>query len=121
MPIQLSAANIETLTLGGTTVETHDTAAVSSSNTDYLGSQIIATFLEGTPPNNSFSALVRGRTRSITVDLNTGNWNTSAGTRGTLSSAALTALQNNQKNLRNGLENIANAVGLIPGTVVAWT
>lgn len=121
MPIQYSAGNTETFTLGGSTVETHDAAAISSSNTDFLGNQITVVFIDGTPATNSFAGFSRSKTRSISIDMVTGKWNSSSGTSGTLSGAQLTGLQNNQKSLKNGIENIANAIGLIPGTIVAWT
>ena len=121
MPIQYAAGNIETFTLGGSTVETHDSAAISTSNTDFLGNQITITFIDGTPATNSFAGFSRSKIRSITIDMVTGKWNTSTGSQGTLSGAQLTALQNNQRSLKNGIENIANAIGLIPGSIVAWT
>lgn len=121
MPISLSAANIETLTLGGVTVSTHDTEAISTSQTDFLGNQITVTFAQGTPASNSFASDARAKIHSLTIDMSTGKWNTSTGVTGTLGAGALTTLQTNQRNLKNAMETIANNIGLIPGTVVAWT
>lgn len=121
MPVQYAAGNIETFTLGGSTVETHDSAAISTANTDFLGNQITVVFIDGTPASNSFAGFARSKARSLTIDMVTGKWNSSTGSSGTLSGAQLTALQNNQRNLKNGMENIANAIGIIPGTIVAWT
>lgn len=121
MPISLSAAQVETLTLGGSVVFTHDTEAVSSSQTDFLGLTMTVVFAQGTPASNAFATDGRAKIHSLNIDLSTGHWNSSTGTSGTLTSPQLTALQTNQRNLKNGLETIANAIGLIPGTVVAWT
>jgi len=121
MPVTLQAAQIETLTLGGSTVFTHDTEAVSFISTDVLGLQMTVTFAQGTPASNSFGTDARAKTHTLVIDLSTGKWNASSGTSGTLGSPSLTALNTNQKNLKNALETIANAIGLIPGTVVAWT
>ena len=123
MPITLNAGAIETFTLGGSTVATHDTEAISTSQTDYLGLTMTVVFAQGTPASNSFATDARAKTHTLNIDLATGKWNTSVGTQGTLPGATLTSLQNNQRALKNGLENIANSISpaLIPGTVVAWT
>lgn len=121
MPIQKASGQIETFTLGGSTVETHDASALSAVNTQFLSSIITAQFVDGTPANNSFASFPRANTATLTINLSTGKWTTSVGTTGTLSAGQLNAIKNNQTNLRNGLENVANAIGLLPGTVVAFT
>ena len=121
MPIQKAAGAIETFTLGGSTVETHDAHALTEIHTLFLSNTMTVVFSEGTPATNSFGSFPRAHVATMTIDLVTGKWTNSAGATGTLSGAQLTAVNNNQKALRNGLETIANATGLTPGTIVAWT
>lgn len=120
MPIQKSAGNIETFTLGGSLVETHDATAIATTHTEFITNVFVATFTDGTPATNSFATFPRAKSAFLNIDMTTGNWRTSAGTSGTLSAGQLTALNANQKNLKNGIENLANAIGLTPGTIVAW-
>ena len=121
MPIQKAAGAIEVFTLGGTPFETHDATGIIQTNVIYPSSTLTATFADGTPASNAFASFPRVNTVTLTIDIATGRWRTSAGTIGTLSGAQLTAIKNNQTSLKNGLENLANAIGLTPGTIVAWT
>ncbi len=121
MPIQKAAGAIETFTLGGSVVETHDAHALTEIHTLFLSNTMTVIFPEGTPATNSFGSFPRAKIATLTIDLVTGKWTSSAGSTGTLSGAQLTAINNDQRALRNGLETIANAIALTPGTVVAWT
>lgn len=121
MPIQRAAGTIETFTVGGSTVETHDASALTETHNLFLSNQLRAVFADGTPATNSFGSFPRANTFTLTINTTSGRWISSAGTSGTLSGGQLTAIKNNQTALRNGLENIANAIGLLPGTIVAWT
>ncbi len=121
MSIQKGAGAIELFTIGGSTVETHDAAAIAIAHTAFLTNNLTATFVEGTPASNSFATFPRVKTATLNINIATGAWTTSAGTSGTLGAGAVTAIKNNQTNLKNGLENVANAIGLLPGTIVAWT
>lgn len=121
MPISLQAANIETITLGGSVVITNDTEAVSQAISDFIGGDLNVTLAQGTPASNAFTTNARAKTHTLRINVLNGQWNTSTGQQGTLGGAALTALQTNQRNLKNALETIANNIGLVSGTVVAWT
>ncbi len=121
MPIQKASGQIETFTLGGSTVETHDATALTETHNLFLSNTLAVVYTDGTPATNSFATFPRVKTATLTINTVTGKWTTSAGTTGTLSGGQLTAIKNNQTALRNGLENIANAIGLTPGTIVAWT
>ncbi len=102
-------------------VETHDATALTETRNLFLTNTLAVTFSDGNPANNTFASFPRANTATLTINTVTGKWTTSAGTTGTLTGGQLTAIKNNQTNLRNGLENIANAIGLVPGTIVAWT
>lgn len=121
MPIQKAAGQIETFTLGGSTVETHDATALIETHNFFQPNTLRVIYADGTPANNSFASFPRANVATLVINTATGKWTSSAGTTGTLSGAQLNAIKNNQTALRNGLENIANAIGLTPGTVVAWT
>jgi hypothetical protein len=125
MPISIPASAIEVFQRNGVTIETHDTAALCFVVSDLLSGSLNATMLYGTPASNSFA---KGPTAgpqtapiTITINLTSGVWNSSNGLSGTLLSATLTALNTNQKNIRNAIESIVNANSVIPGSVVAWT
>lgn len=125
MPISLAGAQTETFQRNGVTIETHDSGALGSTFTDFLGQTETATFVFGTPANNSFTQgpTFGVQTSPVIVEINlaTGQWRTNKGTSGTIGAGALTTLNNNERNRRNGLETIANAQGWVTGTVTAWT
>jgi len=121
MPVTLSAGGIETYTLGGVTVESHVASAIIGINDNFPGKTSVYTFAQGGPSDNTFAPGPRSSTPTISVDLVTGRYVTSTGLTGTLTGAQLTALLNSQRTEKNAIENFANAIGLLPGTVVAYT
>ncbi len=121
MSISLLAANQESYVKGGSTIEANNAAALIGINTSFPANQVQFTFSQGTPATNSFVPGPRSSNPTLSVDLVAGNWTTSTGLSGTLSGAQLTALNTNQRNLRNAVENLANAINMIPGSIVAWT
>ncbi len=120
MSVQKAAGNIELFTVGGSTVETHDAVGITQVHTLFPTSMTVV-LSDGTPASNAFTTFARAKAASMTINLVTGAWTTTAGTSGTLSNGQLNPLNANQRTLRNSLENIANAIGLVPGTLVAWT
>ena len=125
MPISIGAAQTETFQRNNVTIETHDSAALRETFTDFLGAIETAKFVFGTPANNSFAegptAGVQTSPVVVQINLTTGNWTTNKGTTGTIGAGALTTLNNNERNRRNALETLANAQGWVTGTVTAWT
>ena len=87
----------------------------------------VGTSLGGSPLalNQGPNALANGYSLAVVFNVNTGVWTyTYAGTSGggTLTGAALTALQTQMIASRNqGEANVAVAGGLMPGTQVPWT
>ena len=121
MPTSLAAPDIETIVIGGATIETHDAIAATEINIDLVHSTISVAFMSGTPANNSFIPGAQGAPYWVKINTLTGDWTSSLGTSGTLTGAQLTTINGNIKNARNGAEAIANALGVISGTFVAWT
>lgn len=120
MPISRSAGTTEIIQQGGSTVSTIDASAIQSSQNDHLGKKLSVHFALGTPASNSFAVNSRVPGLDLTIDESTGAWRTNLGTSGTLTAGQLTAVQNNERAFKNGMESIANAIGLIPGTHNPW-
>lgn len=125
MPISIAAAQTEIFQRNNVTIETHDSAALRETFTDFVGSTETAKFVFGTPANNSFAegptTGVQTSPVIVQINLTTGAWTTNKGTTGTIGGAALTTLNTNERNRRNALETLANAQGWVTGTVTAWT
>jgi len=121
MPISLPAAQQETYSKGGVTVENNTATALIQAIGDFTNHQVQFTFSQGTPADNTFVPGARSTHPTLSIDMLTGIWTASTGQTGILSVGHLTSLNNNQRNLRNAIENIANANNIFLGTVVAWT
>jgi hypothetical protein len=121
MPISLPAELIETRTMGGQTTDTMDAVAVSVGNIDFLNHLITIRFDSGTPSSNAFSASSGGRQYTLTLDTVGGAWSDSKGATGVLPPANLANIVDRFRMVKNDLETMANAVGLIPGAMNAWT
>lgn len=121
MPVALPSSSVETHTVGGSVVATIDAAAISNGTIDFLGNVITVMFTVGTPAGNAFApSHLINKQFQLMIDTSTGNWSTSAGTSGTLTPTQLTSLLNNQRALKNGLEQLATLIGLLSGTFTAW-
>jgi|SRR5271157_1633547 len=122
-PIVITIAGVtETDTIGAMTNFNQDFQAMT-----YTAVYKIGTALTGNPLalNQGPFAISNGYTLTVVFSLNTGVWSyTYAGQSGggTVSGAALTALQNNFIAARNlGESYVSVAGGLMPGTQVNWT
>jgi|SRR5215471_11993566 len=122
MPIQLNASQVIVVTQGGTPVDTQDTVAVTQMHGDMLGGESAFTFSRGTPASNGFApSSARSSTLPrFTINATTGQWSSDTQS-GTLTAQQLTAFNNNQRALKNGVEALVVGLGLIPGTIVQWT
>lgn len=120
MPISLAASQVETQTVGGSTIDTANAAVASSVASDLSGNMSF-TIAKGSPASNAFSGSSRTKEISVSVNLLTGAWQSSNGQSGVLSGAALTTLNNQLKAFRNQLETFASN-NVFPGSAtVAWT
>lgn len=120
-----------TFTIGGVT-ETDTIGAAVSLLQDFQGMTYTAVYKIGTSLSGSPLALdqgpfalTNGYLLTVIFNLNTGIWTyTYGGTSGggTLTGAALTALQNTFIAARNAIEaDVSISGGLLPGTQVNWT
>lgn len=120
MPISRSAATTEVIQQGGSTISTIDSAAIQSSENDHFNRKLSIHFGLGTPANNTFAVNSRVPGLDLIIDEATGAWRTNLGTSGTLTAGQLANVQNDARIFKNRMENIANAIGLIPGTHNPW-
>jgi len=125
MPISIPASAIEALQRNGVTIETRDSCALVGINMNFPGNTVTFTFAYGSPATNSFVQSVnpgpQTAVTSVTVNTANGSWTASTGQSGTLTGPQLTTLNTNQRTLRNSAETVANALGVIGGSVTAWT
>jgi len=121
MSITLLAAAITQMVSGGQTLETNNAAAVTFMGIDWMANSITFRLQSGSVVAGVFvQATQLPNSRTIVVDLGTGNWRADSGQSGTLSAPALASIVATMKTWRNTLESFANSNGTVPGTVVAW-
>lgn len=119
MSITLTAAEVNALVIGGATVETDSSAAVTNMVLDFVANLATFQVLKGTTAGQTFTpGQLQQGSFSVTVNLVTGAWQTGAQS-GTLSPAALTAALLSILTLRNSAESLANSV-VLNGTLVPW-
>lgn len=117
-------------TINGVT-ETDTIGAMTNFNQDFQAMTYTAVFkvgtaLTGSPLslNQGSDALANGYVLTVIFNVNTGVWTYTFGPNsggGTLTGAALTALQSQMIAARNqGESNVAVSGGLMPGTQVPW-
>lgn len=123
MPISLPTASISTSTVGGSTIDTRDTVAVSAVTIDYISNTVYVVFVLGTPANNLFTVSLHpnGVPAALSINISNGSWSSNGIVGGTLTSQQLSVINTGLKNLRNGLESFASNSGVVSGTVVPWS
>lgn len=122
MSITLPSNLISSLVVGGITVETDASSAVTNLEVDYVAGLLRFTLKGGTTSGPNFSPGAVSPLYEVTINGFTGTWYINgAGLSGTLSGAALTSIQTIFKNLRNNAETFVVNQNLFPGaTLVAW-
>jgi hypothetical protein len=121
MSITLSAPNVQTVTKGGSVIETNDAAAVVNYKFDYTANALLWEGDAGQMVSGAFVPGGHADRVTVYVDLATGKWNTSNGLSGTFNAGTLNAIVALGKSNRNTLEGYLVAAGVFPGTQVPWT
>ena len=122
MAINLPAALQSQLTIGGSTIETDASAAVSSITVNYQTKIATITVQQGTVSGSAFSPGQYPPSYQFNVNLTTGVWTVNGSAlSGTLTGSNLTNAQTTFMNLRNTEESFAVAQNLFPSaTLTAW-
>lgn len=121
MPTNLASPDIEQISMGGSVIETHDAIAATQMSIDFTNHIVEVAFVSGTPADNTFIPGAHGTAYWVKINTLSGDWTSSLGTSGTLTTPQLATINGNIKNARNGAEALTNALGVIPGTWMAWT
>lgn len=121
MPLSLAASQLESTSVGGSTVDSVNAAAVAQFSTDF-GGTITLNVAKGTPASNVFGGSAKSRDISVSLNLGNGAWSASNGTSGVLGGAALASFKTNTLvPLRNQCETFVLNNVLVGGSQVSWT
>src|SRR5579859_6594592 len=104
--ITLSAAAIEAFQVGGTAIETNDSASAMHPQLDVNLNRITFTVTKGRAIGGLFTPGTHGSNVGVTLDATSGTWSASNGMSGTLTPTEIASIQNFIKNLRNGIETL---------------
>jgi hypothetical protein len=107
--------------INGATVENNTTGACTLFDVDYLANKATFTLRTGTIQSGNLNAGVYGDTVTVSLDLTTGNYQSSNGFSGTITGTQLSQFNTLLKNVRNGNEAFVAATPIMPGTQVPWT
>lgn len=121
MPTSLGPTEIEETLLGGNPAEIRNAIGCTAMAIDFTNHSVTVSFLSGAPADNTFTPSTHGTPYWTTIDTISGNWISSTGASGTLTGPQLATMNGNLKNARNGSEALANSLGVLPGTIVAWS
>lgn len=121
MPLSLGPTEIEETLQGGSPVEIRNAIACTAMAIDFTGHSVTVSFMSGSPADNTFAPGAHGTPYWTSIDMITGNWTASTGASGTLTAPQLATMNGNLRNARNGAEGLSNILGVLAGTMAAWT
>lgn len=117
--ITLTAGQVQTVTVGGSTVDTADTLCYIGSTEDAIADTITARYAYGAVVGGKCVPSSRVAGFSITADIVGKRWSDSTGRSGALTTNQANTASTNILNLCDQAENFALSIGAAAGTKVA--